>query len=155
MAFGVSVTSAVELHACGDKFLVRLERESRGTNIPLAMAPRQANILVYRPADSDHPPELRDVATLTRVGHQVQMCDSATRCSEALTSGAFQIVLADYRDLEALNDQPTPGTRLIPVTSGVSRGEYKRIKERFGVVFDSAAPTGKLLAMVDRLTATR
>ncbi len=94
------------------------------------------------------------MATLARVGHQVQLCDSAMRCAEALKSGSFQIVLADYRDLEAMHiDEQATHTRLIPVVTAVSRTEYRRIKDQFGVVFDSEAPVGKLLAIVDHLTA--
>ena len=37
--------------ACGDKFLVRLERDPRSSDLPIATTRRPATILFYRPAN--------------------------------------------------------------------------------------------------------
>lgn len=140
--------------ACGDKFLVRLDRDFRSTGTPMRAAPNRATILVYRPAESGRVPASSDIELLRRVGHDVRICDTARFCSQAVTDGAVQIVLADSRDIEALGIDPRRSrAHFLPVVSKGSRQNKQMLKERYGSYFDSGAPPGKLLAMVDRILA--
>jgi hypothetical protein len=145
-------TLAPLAHACGDKFLVRLDRDNQSIGTPLAAAPRRATILVYRPT-SGRAPANSDIEMLQRVGHDVQICDTASRCVTAVNSGAVQVVLADFRDLEGLGIDPRAKARVLPVVSKASRQDVAKVKQRFPNYFDSGAPPGKLLAMVDRMLA--
>jgi hypothetical protein len=140
--------------ACGDKFLVQLDRGSPSTAASLGSAPRQATILVFRPSPSSHTVANSDIALLQQVGHKVQVCDTAGRCAAAANTGWAQVVLVDYRDLGALEIDPAQSkARIVPVVSKASKDDLARLKQRYGAYFDSAAPPGKLLAMVDRLLA--
>lgn len=140
-----------QIHACGDKFLVRLERDAQAA-LPQGLARHSATILVYRPVGGHGAPQAVDLESLASVGHQVFICDTAERCVTAVASGDVQIVLGDYRDLEELSvDKAAPGTRFLPVASGIPSSQFRQLRAAYGQVFDGGAPTGKLLAMVDRL----
>ena len=137
---------------CGDKFLVQLDQDFRSGELPLGKAPHRAKILVFRPNPTGRVPESSDIELLRRVGHSVQICDTASLCSSAITSGSVQIVLADSRDLKTLGiDTSRAQARILPVVSKASRQDKIELKERYGAYFDSGAPPGKLLAMVDRM----
>ena len=140
--------------ACGDKFLVQLDRDFQKLGVPLGSARRKGTILVYRTARSGSVPAGSDLDLLRRVGHKIVVCDTARLCSRAIADGVVQVVLIDSRDVDALGVDPQQAqARILPVVAKGSREDKLKMKERYGAYFDSAAPPGKLLAMVDRMLA--
>jgi hypothetical protein len=107
-AAGVAITllagTSADLSACGDKSL-----SAGGIRMQRALAARYpATVLIYAPSASRVPAatnELHFQQTLRKVGHSYREVSTSSDLQASLTSGQFNIVLADLADVPFVHQQ--------------------------------------------------
>jgi len=109
---GVVLLSIAVADACGDKSL----RIGRGIRFQRSSHPTA--VLIYLPSNATRAAQLQSM--LKRVGHKADSAQDAGRLSEALTSGQYDLVFAEFaeaaklaRQIETSRSKPV----LVPVIS--------------------------------------
>jgi hypothetical protein len=159
--FIVSVISAtlggsIELGACGDKFL-RIGRSPRFRRYN-AMYP--SAILIYSPANSTRAGIDELKSFLTRGGHKPVAIDRGASVSAALSASRYDILMADYQDIERLRadaQSARPAPAFLPILITRSRTLEREAMQRYAHLIKPHAMTKyDALDEVDRLIeATR
>lgn len=146
------------LLGCGDK-LVLLGRGIRFQRMIATKNP--ATILVYLNPSSgissaDREYQLR--ALLKLAGHKPRAVATATELTREITSGTYDLILADYADTAALEKQITtakakPG--LIPVMYNPSADQRAAAEKEYSCVLAPAKKNYDLLKVIDQAMTTR
>lgn len=89
--------------------------------------------------------------TLETVGHKVTMCDGPTTCAKAVSTGQFQVVLADRSDAAGLKSG-SGTTAVVPVMLKPSKDELDAAKSEFGQAFDASRGSLRLLPVLNTAT---
>src|SRR5262245_49540221 len=119
----------IDLDACGDKSL-----SAGGIRMQRALAARYpASIVIYgQPSSrlSEATRELKLQATLQQVGHKYREVATLSELQTALSSGQFNVVIADYSDLAELQsrlESLKPRPALVPIAYKPTKAEAAEI----------------------------
>jgi len=94
----IVTAGAVDLGACGDKFL----RVGRSARFRRYAAAHPAAILIYKPVNSTPAGIGELTAMLKRAGHRPVAVDRGTNISVALANAQYDLVIADYADADRI-----------------------------------------------------
>ena len=118
----------------------------------MGLAPRPATVLVYNDAPTV-PDETRAVYRgLLHAGHRIEVARSPEQAASALRSHRFDVVIADYDQVEAINRQlaPDSGTRVLPVVDASQR-RADGLRQRFRAFLLEGASLGQHLKLINQL----
>jgi hypothetical protein len=117
------------------------------------LAPHPATVLVYDQAASDRKALY---AGLQKAGHKLTVVGSADAMSQALQSGRYDIVIADFDDAAALQSRTgaatTPG--VLPVVAR-NRRNAPEVGNRFKLFLLDGASLGQYLKGINQLLSLR
>jgi hypothetical protein len=120
-----ALASTADLNACGDKSLA-----AGGIRIQRALAARYpASILIYTPLASRLSGATRELKlqdTLRKVGHKYREVLTASDLRASVDTGQFNIILADFADLTALQqkfESATSPVVVVPVAYKMTKAE--------------------------------
>ena len=143
--------------ACGDKFLivgrcVSYQRFHR--------APHPGSLLLVWSASSKDGFSVRDpdlAQTLAHAGHQVTVLEDPGKLEEALTSGHFDLVLADIADadhFEQTIQEKSTRTRIVRIMSQATKAELTNAKKQHKHVLVASSKRGRIVAAIDGAMTT-
>lgn len=144
--------------ACGDKFVV-LGRGMRLLNVKASAHP--ASILIYmnpasRVGAADREFQLQ--STLKQAGHKPSVVDDQRALDRALTSGKYDLVLADLSDAAAL-EKEAQGSRskpgVIPVVYNPTGAELSAAEKQYSCVAQASKTNHELLAVIDEAMVSK
>jgi hypothetical protein len=135
---------------CGDKFL-RVGRGARFQRGYVAVHP--AHILLYAQARSPLAAALREIEpALQRAGHKTLMLERPAALPEALRSGRYDLVMADFDEVSSVEQH----ARVLPVAPAivpmVKKGkadEAASAEKQFGCFVTSPGKKSDVLAEID------
>jgi len=145
---------AVDLQACGDKFL-RAGRSSRMNNYA-AMYP--ATILLY-PSPTAKPQVVSKWQKMLKdAGHRAQVIGRSADLSAVVASGAYDLVITDYgsaarvrTDVMAARSQPG----VLPVLTDSNKALTSRAQAEFEHFIDPGMTPRETLAEIDHVMEVR
>lgn len=152
LALGIILVlgSAVDLAACGDKYL----SVGRGTKFQRGyVSVRPVSIAVLRQGASGQKDFL---ARLKLAGHRVEVIENIEELGARLTSSRFDVVLADYSDAVAVNRSiARSGSLFLPVVDTGSPHAATAHKE-YGCLLSgkSKSKQRSFLAVLDEVVAS-
>jgi hypothetical protein len=152
---------AVPLHACGDKLMML----GRGVRFQSKHTPRAASVLLYLPAAGTAQPltDPKLESALREAGHAVRAVTTAADLDSALSTGSYDVVLANVTDASEL-DRARAGTArtavvlpaiylVAPGTQPVAKQQTKADRDRaskdFSVVVEVPGRPGHYCHAVD------
>lgn len=165
MALLLVASSTNGAEACGDKFL-RVGRGARYQRGYVAVHPASL-LLVARPGSPVAAALLELEPVLKRAGHKPVVVEDASAATRALSGGRFNLVLADIKDLPAVEtakkasgttvdilpilDQPTPearaaaeqGYRCVAETPGKKAHVLAEIDDLMEIVLKGTGETNR------------
>lgn len=139
---------ATSAFACGDKFLV-WGRTARPDQVTKPMI--SARVLILQQVAS--PVYTNIHGTLKGFGHEVQTVATSQELTEALKSGNFDIVVADYAEASsavAAVEAAASESVVLPLVDGKNEADLKAAKAQYHVVLKTPPKTNELLDMVAR-----
>jgi ABC-type amino acid transport substrate-binding protein len=147
------LTASPLAFGCGDKFVVL----GRGARFNRAFAARHpGSILIYmypasrmQAAEKDYKLE----ATLRAAGHKPRLVTSPAELGEAISSGKYDLVLADLPDAATVQREAgaTPSNpEVIPVLYKPTPSELARVEHQNGCYVRASSKNEDLLAIVDQ-----
>ena len=148
---GVLFVIETPIQACGDK-LVSL---ARGIRLQRAyQAARSASILIYtgRSSGANTLKEREIQSSLKQAGHKIQTVENIGQFDQALTSGRFDLVLADLSEAPALAQRVAslPSRPLVlPVLYKPSRAELTAAEKQFSFAIKAPANSTQHLEAID------
>jgi hypothetical protein len=143
---------------CGDKFVV-LGRGMRLLNVKASAHP--ASILIYmnrasRVAAAEREFQLQ--STLKQAGHKPSVVDDQRALDKALTSGKYDLVLADLSDAAAL-EKEAQGSHskpaVIPVVYNPTGAELSAAEKQYSCVAQASKTNHELLAVIDEAMVSK
>jgi hypothetical protein len=151
----IATAGAVDLGACGDKFL-RLGRSARFRRYA-AIYP--AAILIYKPVNSTPAGIGELTAMLKRAGHRPLAVDRGTNIAAALVSAQYDLVIADYADAERIKSNLQAAAikpALLPILFNVSQAIEAEAEKQYACLIKPHKMTKyDALAEIDRLMQLR
>jgi hypothetical protein len=153
----ITVSSWVDLSACGDKFL----RVGRSGRFQRYASVRPSAILIYSPKDSTRAGIDEFKALLKRAGHKPVAIAHGASVADALAAAPFDVVIADAMDAERLNaDLHTAASRaaVLPIVNqpgtAAPRHYAFAIRPQAMTKFDALAEIDRLLESRTRTVAS-
>lgn len=147
------VAGAIDLGACGDKFL----RFGRSARYDKYAAVHPASILLYVPTGAKTS-DVRDFETaLKRAGHRPRAVRGFEAFSAALAKEC-DIVIADYVDAERLKPHVVPArthARLLPIVHDAKKQAMAEIRREYVHVLKAGATERDVLVEIDRVMKAR
>ena len=149
------VSGAVDLWACGNKFLV----PSRGTRFGKVAVDRQdASILVYASPDSTLPKTLGDVPVemvLLQAGYLPTKVTDQAELDQALNERTWDLVLADLDTSETLRWQleGEGAPMVVPVLYQPTKTDMTQAKKDYGQVIRAPIKSQRFLDSIDDAVA--
>ncbi len=152
LAFPAFLFLANSALGCGEKLLML----GRGIRFQTGYAPQPALVLIYiRPGSRAYAaltdPKLQ--TALTEAGHKLSVVEGRQELTEALKSGHYDIVLADFADASEL-EKALPLTPskpvLLPLVSGGTKAEVATLKKHYKAVMKAPAKAGEYCSAVDK-----
>ena len=143
----VLTTGAPVASACGDKFLV----PGQGPQLGQAYSSGQpGHILIFRNKGTEVAALMNEELeeTLERVGHQVDIVENPKDLRAALSTGKYDVLLADVSDIEALSEKEAPPVAL-PVVYKASWMEVTELKESYECVLNAPSRVSQVLAVIE------
>jgi hypothetical protein len=145
-------------NACGDKFLIvgRCVSYQR-----LHRAAHPGSLLLVWSASSRDGFSVRDpdlAKTLAEAGHQVAVLEDPGKLEEALTSGHFDLVLADIADADQLQQTiqaKSIRTMLVRIMSQATKAELTAAKQQHKHVLVTSSKRARIWAALDGAMAHR
>ena len=147
-----------DLSACGDKFLL-IGRGAQSQRGYAAVHP--ASILITLHQKSGKALAIGDpqlAASLKQAGHTVQVLEDPARLTETLSSGRYDIVLADFSDAIAIESQVRAASAkpaLVPVMYRPSKAEMAAAEKQFVCLLKAPDRIAYFLRVIDDLMKTR
>lgn len=160
IAFAAATLHAAtaNLNACGDKFL----RIGRALSLSRSyVAAHRASILIYLRPDSGLSLAARDLklpSTLKHAGHDVRVVEQQRDLESALSSGQFDIVLADPSAIAVLNSQEKtgrPGPRVVPVLYKPTKDQIAATEKQYGFLLVAPSKASQALAEIELVMEDR
>jgi hypothetical protein len=156
LALGTSWGCCTDLLACGDKFLVPGRGVRYGGWPPVREA---AAILIFvRPGSALEATftSSRVEATLRSAGYRPTLVKTPRQFSEALVSGAWDVVVVDLADAGGLSQAgASSGPLVLPVAYDVTRASLAEAKRMYRRVLAEPAKSRPFVDAVDALIARR
>jgi hypothetical protein len=151
----ITTAGAVELGACGDKFL----RVGRSARFRRYAAAHPSAILIYKPVNSTTAGIDELTALLKRAGHRPVAVERGTNLSVALATARYDLIIADYADaghiksnLQAAATKP----ELLPILFKPSKAvEAEAEKQYVCLIKPDKMTKYDALAEIDRLMQLR
>jgi hypothetical protein len=147
----ITLSSWVDLSACGDKFL----RVGRSGRFQRYAAVHASSILIYSPAASTRAGIDELKALLKRAGHKAVALERTASVPAALAAAPYDVVIADIRDADRLTaDLRSASSRalLLPIVNqapqpaAAAPGPYAfSIRPQAMTKFDALAEIDRLL----------
>jgi hypothetical protein len=141
---------------CGDKFVVL----GRGVRFFATKYP--ATILIYVNPSSHMPAAMKEFrleATLKRAGHKPKIVESSTDLGQALTSGRYDIVLADLSDSPAVQKDASAAASkplVVPVLYKPTPDELAAVEKKYGcLIAPASSRSTDLLPVLDQAMQSR
>jgi hypothetical protein len=134
--------------ACGDKIV----DISQGVKFQRALGVNPATILVYVDADRVKRPVKRLVASLSRVGHDVDLVTDQQVVIEALRRSEYDLVIAELGEVALMETVLVPGSsppRLIPLVLDASDAELALATEDHPYVLSVPGRDNEQILTVD------
>jgi len=152
LALTISVAvAAVDLAACGDKFL----RVGRSARFRRYAAVYPASILIYTPAGATTKGMKEFETLLKRAGHKPIAVNNGTSIGRALASARYDLVIADYADAARIkNDLQSVASKpeLLPILYKPTPAVEAQAKKEYVCLIKPHAMTKyDALAEIDRL----
>jgi hypothetical protein len=151
----IATAGAVDLGACGDKFL----RVGRSARFRRYAAAHPAAILIYTPMNSTAAGIQELTALLKRAGHRPVAVDRGTNMSLALATGQYDLVIADYADADRIKgnlQSATTKPQLLPILFKPSKAvEADAEKQYVCLIRPDKMTKYDALAEIDRLMQLR
>lgn len=151
------VFDAAQLSACGDKLL----NLGRGVRPDRAFADlNPGSVLAYiRPSSLLEDAARIDLASaLKKAGYKYLQVTSEQELSDALRSGAYDVVLADFADaaaVEKLLGASQSRAVLVPVVEKSQKLEADGVSKRYIAIVKAPAKSGKYVEAVDKAMDAR
>ena len=149
---GTLLLPSQAVQACGDKLMSL----ARATRLYAAYkAWRSAAILI----DAVHSATLNTVRdpelllSLKQAGHKVQRVENQSQLDQALSSGQFDLVLADVTDAASLVQRVAPQRSrplVLPVVYKPTKAELTAAEKQFSFVISAPARSTKHLEVIDK-----
>jgi hypothetical protein len=158
MGFAVAalVLGPATVLACGDKFVVL----GRGVRFFATRYP--ATILIYVNPASHMPAAMKEFrleATLKKAGHKPKIVDSSADLEQALTSGKYDIVLADLSDGAAMMKSAASAVSkpmVVPVLYKPTPEELAAVEKKYGcLVAPASSRNADLLPVLEQALQNR
>ena len=151
----IATTGAVDLGACGDKFL----RVGRSARFRRYAAVRPAAILIYKPVNST-PAGIDELTSLLkRAGHQPLAVDRGTNVSLALASAQYDLIIADYADADLVKSHLQMAAikpEFLPILLNASKAVEAEAEKQYACLIKPDKMTKyDALAEIDRLMQLR
>lgn len=158
VAVGICLLLAPPLLGCGDKFVV-LGRGPRFQAVHISAHP--ASILIYMNPDSHVPAvekEFQIEGMLRLAGHKPHVVQASSDLDKALSSGGYDLVLADISDAatlerEALATASKPA--VIPIVYNPTGAELEAAQKQYSCLMKASKKNHDLLAVVDQAVKSR
>jgi hypothetical protein len=128
--FGLTTTLRTDLQACGNKILVG----GRGVRYRLMRAKHAASVLLFNNSSLKADSRIKDpklYSALKAAGHTFSVATDLNQFEESLTSGRYDLVIADESDVTGLQEavQASPSKPLlIPILAAKKTSEDDYIK---------------------------
>lgn len=153
---------AIPLHACGDKLMML----GRGIRFQSKHTPRAAAVLLYLPESATGRPltDPKLESALREAGHAVRAVTTPADLQTALSSGTYDVVLANVTDAPELEQAKgvaernavvlpaiylvSPGTQ--PVAKQQSKADREKASKEFTVIVDVPGRPGHYCHAVDK-----
>lgn len=151
------VSGAVDLWACGNKFLV----PSRGTRFgKVAVDRHDASILVYASPDSTLPKTLGDVPVemvLLQAGYLPTKVTDQSELDQALSERTWDLVLADIDTSDTLRWQleGEDAPMVVPVLYQPTKTDMVQAKKDYSQVIKAPTKSQRFLESIDDAVAMR
>lgn len=156
LAVGALVLGPAAVLACGDKFVV-LGRAGR-----FFVTKYPATILIYVNPASHMPAAMKDFrleATLKKAGHKTKTVDSSADLEQALSSGKYDLVLADLSDSPGVQkDAASAASKplVVPVLYKPTPDELAAVEKKYGCLIAPASSRNTdLLPVLDQAMQNR
>jgi hypothetical protein len=154
-AIAIATAGAVDLGACGDKFL----RVGRSARFRRYAAAHPSAILIYKPVNSTSAGIEELTGLLKRAGHRPVAVERGTNISLALANAPYDLIIADYADaghiksnLQAAATNP----KLLPILFKPSKAvEAEAEKQYVCLIKPDKMTKYDALAEIDRLMQSR
>jgi hypothetical protein len=145
----VFAAGAVDLGACGDKFL----RVGRSSRFRRYAAVYPASVLIYKPAHATAAGIREFEALLKRAGHKTATVGSGTSLPGLLAAEHYDLVVADYADADRIKeDLQSSGPELLPILYKPTRVVEAEAEKRYTFLIKPDVMTKfDALAEIDRL----
>jgi hypothetical protein len=151
----IATAGAVDLGACGDKFL----RVGRSARFRRYAAAHPAAILIYTPLNSTRAGIEELTALLKRAGHRPVAVERSSNISLAVATARYDLIIADYADaghiksnLQAVTNKP----ELLPILLKPSKAvEAEAEKQYVCLIRPHTMTKYDALAEIDRLMQLR
>ena len=159
LAAVVFLSGAPAVLGCGDKFVVL----GRGVRFGRAFAAKfPASVLIYANPASHMPAaakEFRLEATLKAAGHKTRVVESSADLEQALTSGKYDIVLADLADSPGVQKNAASAASkpmVIPVLYKPTPTELAAVEKTYGcLIAPASSRSPDLLPVLDQAMQSR
>jgi hypothetical protein len=146
-----------DVDACGDKSL-----SAGGIRWQRALAARYpASVLAYVPAPSrlsDAKRELKLEETLNRVGHTYHEVASLTALQDSLATGQFNVVLADFADIGAVQrslEASQSPVVLVPVAYNLTKAEARHAAKQYRFLITVPSRAAQYLVTLGKAVASK
>lgn len=139
-----------DLTACGDKML-RLGSRLGGGQV----AAHRASLLIYMPSHSIVPEaakKLKLQSALTRAGHRVHAVEHAADLDKAVSSGRYDIIIADVATAAARAGTPSASPSVLPL---VAKPQWAEAERQFGHFIKAGGRVHEALDEVDHVMESR
>ena len=115
------------------------------------LAPRPATVLVFDDGAADRKALYSGLA---RAGHKVTLVASSDAAARALTGQKFDVVIADFSDVDAVSTSTSGAVSVLPVVDRASRNQPD-LRQRFAHFLLDGASLGQYLKSIDQVIKAR
>ena len=141
--------------ACGDKLLAM----TRSIGLFKAYVPwKSASILIYQGHAGSLLRDKQFQSSLKAAGHKIEIVDSESQIDPKLSTGKYDLVLAEIRDASALRQRLSSlrsGAAVLPILSKPTKNELAEAEKQYGVVMTIPAVFTQNLEAIDRMMKSR
>jgi len=151
LAIAFSLLSFNTANACGDKLLAM----TRNIGIYKAYVPwRTASILIYQVQRTSPLRDKQFQSSLKQAGHKVRAVESASQLERSLSTGKYDLVLAEISEADALTRRLSSlhaSLSVLPVLTKATKNEMVAAEKEYGVAIQIPAVFTEHLEAIDRM----
>ena len=149
LAIALMLSTQIPAQACGDKLLTM----ARAMGLFKAYKPwKNASILIYGVHPDTALKNKQFQSSLTQAGHKIKTIEKADQLEKTLSSGKFDLVLAEIGDAAALQQRLTPsGPHVLPVLYKPTKEELASVEKQYGSAMKAPSAFTEHLEAIDQL----